>query len=234
MSTKILTRRNPTKTSLRGRRCKEERHQQILAAAFEEFAANGYATARLEDVAKRGGMAKGTIYLYFKDKGRLFRAVVRSLISPVFENLAAFVGGFSGSAEELLRELLSRHYAQVVRNEKARAILRLLIAESGKFPQLSDIFHREIINPGVAALRRVLEKGASSGEFRKTKVRNFPQILIAPGVLAILWILILGNQHRLNLHAYMSAHMEFVLYALRKTRPEGFSKHKTRSRGERS
>jgi AcrR family transcriptional regulator len=179
-------------------------------------------------------MAKGTIYLYFKDKERLFRAVVRSLISPVFEKLAAFIGAFSGSAEELLRELLSRHYAQVVRNEKARAILRLLIAESGKFPQLSDIFHREIIDPGVAALRQVLEKGAVSGEFRKTKVRNFPQILIAPGVLAILWILILGERYGLDLDAYKSAHMEFVLYALRKPRSEGCCKQEIRSRGEHS
>jgi len=234
MGSKSLTRRGPTKAFLRSRRRKAERHQQILEAAFEEFAANGYAAARLEDVAKRGGMAKGTIYLYFKDKERLFRAVVRSLISPVFEKLAAFIGAFSGSAEELLRELLSRHYAQVVRNEKARAILRLLIAESGKFPQLSDIFHREIIDPGVAALRQVLEKGAVSGEFRKTKVRNFPQILIAPGVLAILWILILGGRYGLDLDAYKSAHMEFVLYALRKPRSGGCCKQETRSRGEHS
>jgi AcrR family transcriptional regulator len=216
MGTKRLTRRSPQKASRQGRRRKAERPQEILDAAFEEFAASGYAAARLEDVAKRGGIAKGTIYLYFKNKERLFRAVVRSLIHPVFEKLGAFVGSFSGSAEELLRELLSRHYAQVVRNEKARAILRLLIAESGKFPQLSDIFHREIIDPGVAALRQVVEKGVASGEFRKGRVRDFPQILIAPGVLAILWVLILGERHRLDLDAYMTAHTEFVLCGLRK------------------
>ena len=234
MVTKSSVRRSATKPSIRGRRQKEQRPQQILAAAFEEFAANGYAAARLEDVARRGGIAKGTIYLYFKNKERLFRAVVRSLIHPVFEKLAAFVTAFSGSAEELLRELLSRHYTQVVRNEKARAILRLLIAESGKFPQLSDIFHREIIDPGVTALGQVLEKGVASGEFRKTKVRDFPQILIAPGVLAILWILILGERHRLDLDAYMSAHMELVLCGLRKTRSEGCSGQELGSRGEHS
>jgi AcrR family transcriptional regulator len=216
MVTKSSVRRGPKKASLRGRRRKEERPQEILEAAFEEFAAHGYAATRLEDVAERGGIAKGTIYLYFKDKEGLFRAVVRSLIHPALETLAGFVGAFSGSAEELLRELLSRHYAQVVRRKRARAILRLLIAESSKFPQLSDIFHREIIAPGVTALRLVLEKGAASGEFRKTKVNDFPQILVAPGVLAALWMLILGEQHRLNLNAYMSAHMEFVFNALRK------------------
>jgi AcrR family transcriptional regulator len=234
MVTKSWVRRGAKKPSLRGWKQKKQRHQEILAAAFEEFAAHGYAATRLEDVARRGGIAKGTIYLYFRDKQGLFRAVVRSLIHPVLGTLAAFVEAFPGSAEELLRELLSRHYAQVVRKKRARAILRLLIAESGKFPQLSDIFHREIIVPGVTALRRVLEKGVASGEFRKTKVRDFPQILVAPGVLATLWILSHGKRHRLDLDAYMRAHMEFVLHGLRKTRSEGPSGQELRIRGEHS
>jgi AcrR family transcriptional regulator len=216
MTAKHPTRRTPKKTLRRGRKPKEGRPQEILAAAFEEFAANGYAAARIEDVAKRGGIAKGTIYLYFKDKEGLFRAVVRSVLHPVFEQLAPFVAAFPGSAEELLCELLARHYAYVVNNEKARAILRLLIAESGKFPQLADIFHREIIGPGVSAMRKVLAKGEASGEFRKSKVKDFPQIVVAPGVLATIWRLVFGDRNQLNLQAFMTAHMEFVLHGLRR------------------
>jgi AcrR family transcriptional regulator len=213
MVTKGSIRRGATKPSIRGRKQKKQRHQEILAAAFEEFAAHGYAATRLEDVARRGGIAKGTIYLYFKDKEQLFRAVVRSLIK---KRPDAFSATLDGPAQELLRAMLSRMYKLVVGNERARAIVRLLVAESSKFPQLSDIYHQEIIGPGLSALRRVLERGVASGEFRKTKVRDFPQILVAPGVLATLWILILGERHRLDLDAYMSAHMEFVLSALRK------------------
>jgi len=216
MRTKKLTRRNPKNASRRGRKPKEGRPQEILAAAFEEFAANGYAASRVEDVAERGGIAKGTIYLYFKDKEGLFRAVVRSMIRPVFDQLIPFVENFSGSAEALLSELQARHYAHVVKNAKARAILRLLIAEGGKFPQLSDIFYREIIEPGVTALRQVLEKGEASGEFRKTKVKDFPQMLVAPGLLAVMWKLILGARYSLDLDSYMSAHREFVLHGLKK------------------
>ena len=216
MRTKKLTRRNPKNASRRGRKPKEGRPQEILAAAFEEFAANGYAASRVEDVAERGGIAKGTIYLYFKDKEGLFRAVVRSMIRPVFDQLIPFVENFSGSAEALLSELQARHYAHVVKNAKARAILRLLIAEGGKFPQLSDIFYREIIEPGVTALRQVLEKGEASGEFRKTKVKDFPQMLVAPGLLAVMWKLILGARYSLDLDSYMSAHREFVLHSLKK------------------
>ena len=191
------------------------RERQILAAAFEEFAANGYAAARLDNVAKRANVAKGTIYLYFPSKGRLFQAVVRSLIRPVRENFDSYVGAFPGSARELLCELISRQYAEVVTNRKARAIIRLLVAESPKFPGLSEIYHREIIEPGVRAIRLVLEKGIASGEFRKTQVAAFPQIMAAPAILAVVWFLILGTRVHLDLDAYRAAHVEFVLSGLR-------------------
>ena len=200
------------KPSPRQRKQKLERQEQILAAALEEFGANGYAATRLEDVAKRAGIAKGTIYLYFRDKERLFRAVVRTLIR---KRIDALTGTLSGSAEELLREMLSQMY-RVVRNAKARSIVRMLIAESGKFPQLADIYHREVIGRGLNRVRRVLKKGAATGEFRQTKAAQFPQILVAPGVLAIMWQLLHGERHRLDLDAYSKAHLEFVLDSLRK------------------
>jgi AcrR family transcriptional regulator len=200
------------KSSPRRRELKLHRQEEILAAALEEFGANGYAATRLEDVAKRAGIAKGTIYLYFRDKERLFGVVVRTLIQ---KRIDALTGMLSGSAEELLRELLSQMY-RVVRNPKARSIVRMLIAESGKFPQLADIYHREVIGRGLNRVRRVLKKGVATGEFQQTKAAQFPQILVAPGVLAILWQLLHGERHRLDLDAYSKAHLEFVLNSLRK------------------
>ena len=200
------------KPSPRRRELKLHRQEEILAAALEEFGANGFAATRLEDVAKRAGIAKGTIYLYFRDKERLFGAVVRTLIQ---KRIDALTGMLSGSAEELLRELLSQMY-KVVGNAKVRSIVRMLIAESGKFPQLADIYHREVIGRGLNRVRRVLKKGVATGEFRETKAAQFPQILVAPGVLAIMWQLLHGERHRLDLDAYSKAHLEFVLDSLRK------------------
>jgi len=191
------------------------RQEGILAAAFAVFAAHGYEATRIDEVARRAGIAKGTIYLYFRDKEQLFRAVVRSLLQRRFDAVA---GSFKGTAEQLLRELLSRMYSQVVRNEKVRFIVRLLIAESGRFPQLADIYHREIIAPGMKAVRQALRHGIATGEFRKTSAVEFPQLLAAPGVLAIVWRLLHGERHRLELDAYSKAHLEFVLDGLRKQR----------------
>jgi AcrR family transcriptional regulator len=191
------------------------RQRQILAAAFEEFAANGYAGARLDHVAQRAKVAKGTIYLYFPSKNRLFQAVVRSLIQPVPENFAALVETSPAPASQLLEELISRQYSEVVTKPKARAIIRLLIAESGKFPELSELYQREVIDPGMRAIRMVIEKGFASGEFRQSKVHNFPQMIAAPSVLAAVWILIFGDRVNLDLDAYREAHVEFVTAALR-------------------
>jgi AcrR family transcriptional regulator len=206
-------RRDATKPSLRARKQKEQRHQEILAAAFEVFAAHGYEATRIDDVARQAGIAKGTIYLYFRDKERLFRAVVRSLVHMKSD---AAIESFHGTGVLLLREILSGMYSQVVRNEKARSIVRMLIAESGRFPQLAEIYHREIIVPGLKRVRQALIHGIALGEFRKTPAVEFPQLLVAPGVLAIVWKLLQGERHRLDLDAYGKAHLEFVLKGLRK------------------
>jgi AcrR family transcriptional regulator len=205
--------------ALHSRQWKLRRQEQILAAAFEQFAAKGYAEARLEDVAERAGIAKGTIYLYFKNKELLFRAVFRGLIHHVFEELEDFVQTFPGSTEELVRRVFSQLYSEIVGNPKARAMLRLLIAESHRFPQLSDVYLHEVITPGMAAMRKLVEKGVSSGEFRETKIAEFPQILIGPAVLAVVWMLILGERRPLDLDDFMNAHLEFALSGLRKQSP---------------
>jgi len=208
---------NLAKQPVRRRTKKTQRREQILAAAFEEFAVNGYAATRLDDVARRARIAKGTVFLHFKSKKVLFASVVRHMIQPVLGDAGAFVANFSGSSGELLRELLSRPYSEVVKNEKARGIIRLLIAEARNFPQLSDIYHREIIQPGMIAIRLVLEKGISAGEFRRTAAVHFPQILVAPMILAVVWTLIHGDRHSLDLDSYMTAHLDFALDGLRQT-----------------
>ena len=194
---------------------KAHRRQQILNAAFEEFAINGYAATRLDDVAKRAEIAKGTIFLHFGNKRVLFRAVLRGCIQPVFAGFQEFLQGFTGTAEALLRNLLSRQYAEVVSNKRATALLRLLIAESGKFPELAQMYYREIIEPGASALGLVVDRGVASGEFQATGVRDFPQILAAPAVLAVVWMLVLGGCHGLDFDAYREAHLDFVLRGLR-------------------
>jgi AcrR family transcriptional regulator len=211
MKPRKSTRAKAVSPSPRRREQKVHRQEEILKAAFEVFAAHGYEATRI--VARQAGIAKGTIYLYFRDKEQLFRAAVRSLPQKRFDAVAKT---FTGGADDLFRDLLLRMYSQIVKSDRVRSIVRLLISEGGRFPQLADIYHREIIAPGMKALRYVLKKGVASGKFRKTAAEEFPQILAAPAVLAILWGALHGERHPLDLDAYMKAHLDFVLGSLRK------------------
>ena len=204
----------PLKTT-RPQPWKEQRHQQILDAAFEEFAERGYESTRLDDVAKRAGIAKGTIYLYFKNKELLFRAVLRDQITHVLTDFAEYAENSSSSPEDLIRELLVRQYSELVGNVKARSIIRLLISESRKFPQLAEIYYNDIVLPGLSTIRQILERRAGTGQRESRNLTTFPQILIAPAILAVLWSLLFGDRHPLDVEAYREAHLQFVLSGLR-------------------
>jgi AcrR family transcriptional regulator len=195
----------------RRREQKLRRQKEILEAAFKVFAAHGYEAARIDDVALQAGIAKGTIYLYFRDKERLFQAVVRNLIPKRFD---ALVETLPGPPAVLLRALLSQMYMNVVGNEKVRSIVRMLVAESGRFPQLAEIYHKEIIVPGMRAMRQALTKGIAEGGFRKSKALEFPQIIVAPALVAMLWQLLFAGRHPLDMGAYVKAHTEFVMRGL--------------------
>jgi len=193
---------------------KARRQAEILRAAFQEFAANGYASARLDDVAKRAKIAKGTIFLHFRDKKALFRAVLRNSIQRLPASSTASPAEPSLQCETVLRRLLLQLYSEVVENRKARLLLRLLIAESEKFPELAEIYYQEIIAPGASAIQAAIEAGIESGAFRPARASAFPQIVAAPAILAAIWLLLLGNRHELDLSGYRDAHLDFVMASL--------------------
>ena len=136
---------------------------------------------------------------------------MRKLIVPILEQFDAAAVSFSGTTEDLVRQLLSKHYAKVVSNPKARALLRLMVAESSRFPQLAEIYYREVIERGRKIIQRVLARGMESGEFSRAKAADFPQMLMAPAALAVLWMLIFGERHPLDLNAYREAHLDLIL-----------------------
>jgi AcrR family transcriptional regulator len=236
MNTKTSVAAQPRQPAFRARGWKAHRQRQILEAAFDEFAANGYAAARLDGVAKRANIAKGTIYLYFKNKELLFQAVVRSLVHPAPEQLEPPAAADTrGSTETKIRELVSRQYAQFVRNERARELFRLVVAESRRFPELSRSYHRDAIEPELGALRQFVRTGMASGVFRKTTAGDFPQILLAPALVAAVGILLFGKRSAAELEAYEQAHVEFVSRVLLPAAvPETLRKKRASGPGEKS
>ena len=186
-----------------------ERRQAILAAALQEFSARGYAATRLDDVARRAKVAKGTIYLYFADKETLFQELIRSEISPVVAGLEA-----ASRADVPLRMFTERLVDVFVREifgTHRKDVIRLVIAEGPRFPKLAEFYYREIISHIETAVRAMLKRAFERGELSSDALVRFPQLLVAPGLVAIIWNGLFDRFEPLDVRALMRAHLDLVL-----------------------
>lgn len=170
----------------RWERRKEARPAELLAAALDLFVEKGYAGTRLEDVAARAGVSKGTLYLYFQNKEELFKAVVRENIVTQLSEAAQEMQDFDGPSEALLRGLIESWWKDFGATQ-AGALTKLLMAESGNFPEIARFFLEEVIEPWHRLLGSVIERGIRRREFRTVDVALFTRVLTAPLVMLSLW-----------------------------------------------
>lgn len=204
----------PAAAARRRRLAPAERLPQILDAALQEFAERGYAGARMAAVAERAGVAKGLIYHYIPSKAELFKAVVRGCCAPVFDEASRMVGSFDGPRAELLRGLIGYAYSHIAGNARERVLLRLLLAEGKRFPELTEFYHEEVLARSAALLRVVVESGVARGEFRPTALVAAPHALMGPAIFATVWKLLFGDRHALDLGTLREAHLDLVLHGL--------------------
>jgi AcrR family transcriptional regulator len=185
-----------------------ERRDAILAAALDEFSARGFAAARLDDVAKRAGVAKGTIYLYFADKEALFQELIRAELSPV-------VGGLiQVSHTDIPIRQFAHHLVEVFAREvfetRRKDVIRLVLTEGSRFPKLAEFYYREIIARVLPAVRALLQRAVERGELKHDVLVKYPQLLPAPMLLAIMWQGLFDRFEPLDVRALMRAHFDIL------------------------
>ena len=198
-------------------RRKDKRPAEILKAALEEFSINGFAGTRLEDVASRAGISKGTIYLYFKNKEELFEEVVRDRILPYFEQLEDISNQSAGTAADILRQQLKIIYRELVSTD-TRYIPKLMIGEGNRFPKLAEFYFNEIITRMHKLLRSVIERGVNSGEFRPEALAWKPQAILSPALSAAMWRVVFDRFDPLDIDAVLDTHIDLLMHGL-KVRP---------------
>lgn len=170
----------------RWRRRKESRPGEIAAAALELFVEHGYAATKLEDVASRAGVSKGTLYLYFRDKEDLFRAVVDRMVVPTVERGEAIAGRFDGSSGDLFRALLLDWWDSI-RGSHRSGMTKLMVSESHNFPRAAEAFLKRVVLRRRRLLMQVLERGIARGEFRPVDLELAVRLAVAPILLASIW-----------------------------------------------
>ena len=177
---------NDRKSAPRWRRRKDTRPAEILVAAQEIFGERGYDATRLEDVGRRAGCTKGTVFLYYESKAELFKAAVREAITPMVGDTEKAVEEHQGSARELLIKVLTLRWEHMERT-RLTGLVKLLLTETGKYPDLARFYNDEFYDRGQTLLRKVIQKGVESGEFRKLDVDQAARVVVAPLLFAAVW-----------------------------------------------
>lgn len=193
----------------RYQRRKEDRPQEITQAALEAFAEKGYAATRVEEVAKRAGVSKGLMYLYFKTKEELFKAVVKSVVIRRIDRLIDNIASTDLSSEDFIRgPLLS--FMQQVPGSPVAIVIRLLVSEGPRHPDLTDYYYENVVAKGLAAITAFVERGIERGEFRKSAITELPQLFLAPVMLSIIWGIVFKTR-RLDTDKLIETQIDMLL-----------------------
>lgn len=195
-----------------------ERKQAILNAALSVFAERGFEAARLDDVAAKAGVAKGTLYLYFDDKEKLFEEVVRSAVSPVLERLDMLASASELSIDKVL-EILFEVFEREVLGTERKHILRLIIAEGPRFPRIAEFYYDNVVGRVMPLISRMAERALTRGELSSDALVRYPQLVAAPLLIAVVWDSMFARLKPLDVAGFLSAHRDTLLGKTRRTRP---------------
>ena len=199
----------------RWQRRAEDRPREICAAALDVFAEKGFAAARVEEIARRAGVSKGTLYLYFKDKEDLFRAVVRDAIAPNVATITETIAAMQAPFADVVRMFLAG-FAEREARLPLGAVAKMVIGESRNFPELARVWHDEVASKAIGALAGFVQRAQERGEVRAGDPRLYAFSLMGPMVLGALWraTLVPAGGQPLDLVELSRQHAEAVLHGV--------------------
>lgn len=199
----------------RWKRRAEDRPREICAAALMQFAEKGFAAARLEEIAKGAGVSKATLYLYFKDKEDLFRAVVRDAVVANLEQVRSMVSAADAPFADVVRLLLAR-FAVLANELPIGAVAKMVIGESRNFPELARVWHDEVASKALVMIADLVAKAQERGEVRPGEPRLHALSLMGPMLMGLLWreTLVPAGAPPIDLQALAAQHVETVLSGL--------------------
>lgn len=211
----------PTDTSPPGakrERRKEARPGELLEAALDLFVEKGFAATRVEEVAARAGVSKGTLFLYFPSKDELFKAVVRESIAGRLVEWTNDFEAFQGSSCDMLGYCMNSWWDRVGAT-RASGLTKLMVSEAANFPDIAAFYQQEVVQPGHLLIRRILQRGIDRGEFRPMDLDYAVYGVVAPMVFMILSQHSVGvcmpGKLTLDPRKYIASQLDILLHGMR-------------------
>ena len=198
------------------RRRPEDRPDEIIAAALDVFSEHGFAATRMEEVARRAGLSKGAVYRYFETKDELFRAMVGAAILPNIEAVQALIAQ-APTFEAAIRAAAPAMASRVLSNRRFTGVLRLIIAESRAHPELAEMWHSTVVEPGLRLMTGLIERAQARGEVRPGDARLYGMGLVGPMMLSLIWRETFEpiGAPELDVNALVTQHVETVIRGMR-------------------
>lgn len=202
-------------SSPKWRRRADARPAEIVQAAYEVFSEKGFAAARLDEIAKRAGVSKGALYLYFETKQDIFEAVVKDAVAPNIGQIEQFALNFPGSFEQLIRMMIPR-VAELAQQSGMGKVIKMVVGESGNFPEIARVWHDDIVGKGIGLMTAVITRAQERGEIRPGEPREFALTLIGPLLAAVIFreTFVPAGAKPFDIPHLMQQHLDTVLPGL--------------------
>ncbi|MCW9012437.1 MAG: TetR/AcrR family transcriptional regulator [Gammaproteobacteria bacterium] len=201
-------------TACRWKRRKEARPEEILDAALALFTEKGFSATRMVDVAKKAGISKGTLYLYFDNKEAIFRSVIQEKITPQLSRVEDLIEHFEGSSAELLQQII-QHWWNSIGQTELSAIPKLVVSEAGNFPEFAEFFVNNVVKRARKLMASAISRGMASGEFNVYEPETVARLVISPLVQMVIWMHSLQPyDDAMNVDDVVNLHVEFIINGL--------------------
>lgn len=172
----------------------------------------------MEDVAREAGIAKGTVYLHFDNKEALFKALIRSATAAPIGRIEELLESYEGSTEALLRTMLDVIKREILETDR-RLVVQLVLTEGHRFPEVADFYYAAVVSRAIGFLRAIIERGVARGEFADNALVRFPQLVIAPFLVAVMWQGLFEQRAALDADGMIRAHLDLLMRALKRESP---------------
>ncbi len=199
---------------------KDQRRQALLAAALDEFFERGFTAARMDDIAARAGLSKGSLYLYFKSKEALFGALVDVYALPNVERVEAAASAAPDATTAI--QSFTQLAPLLVRTSAVPKIMKILIADAPAFPDVVNAYRRAVIERGLKVIENILRRAGETGELNIENPQLTARLVIAPMILSAIWHVVFERNDEtatVDLEALFALHGKMLLRALA-PRPE--------------